>query len=45
LSWASQEKQALIWAIGFLDEVWWSRFALPPAHAWQDQEEPVRFVE
>src|SRR5437660_4203773 len=26
LTWASQEKQALIWAIGFLDEVWWSRF-------------------
>ena len=45
LSWASQEKQALIWAIGFLDEVWWSRFALPQAHAWQDQEEPLRFVE
>ena len=45
LSWASQEKQAINWAIGFLDEVWWSRFALPKASAWQDQEEPVRFVE
>ncbi len=33
LNWASQEPQAAIWAIGFLDEVWWSRFALPRAHA------------
>ena len=45
LSWAAQEPQALTWAIGFLDEVWWSRFALPPAHGWQDQEHPLRFVE
>lgn len=45
MSWVSQEQQALIWAIGFLDEVWWSRFALPQASAWQDQEEPVRFIE
>lgn len=33
------------WAIGFLDEVWWSRFALPRFHAWQDQEHPRRLVE
>ena len=33
------------WAIGFLDEVWWSRFALPQLHAWQDQDDPVRLVE
>ena len=45
LTWVSQEQQALRWAIGFLDEVWWSRFALPTAHAWQDPEEPLRFVE
>jgi len=45
VTWASQEQQALIWAIGFLDEVWRSRFALPQASAWQDKEEPVRFVE
>jgi hypothetical protein len=32
------------WAIGFLDEVWWSRFALPQLHAWQDQDDPVRLV-
>src|SRR6266487_278060 len=45
LSWASQEQQAATWAIGFLDEVWWSRFALPPASGWQDNEESLRFVE
>jgi hypothetical protein len=45
LSWASREPQALTWAIGFLDEVWWSRFALPPASAWQDPEEPLRLIE
>jgi hypothetical protein len=45
LSWASQKQQARIWAIGFLDEVWWSRFALPQASAWQNNEDPVRFVE
>ncbi|GHO48528.1 hypothetical protein KSX_66910 [Ktedonospora formicarum] len=33
------------WAIGFLDEVWWSRFALPRFHAWQDPEHPIRLVE
>lgn len=33
------------WAIGFLDEVWWSRFALPRLHTWQDPEYPVRLVE
>jgi|SRR5579884_338458 len=45
LSWASQEKQVATWAIGFLDEVWWSRFALPNAFAWQSRDDPVRFVE
>ncbi len=45
MTWASQEPQALTWAIGFLDEVWWSRFALPAASAWQDPEEPLHFVE
>jgi transposase len=35
MAWASQQPA---WAIGFLDEVWWSRFALPRMHAWQDPE-------
>jgi len=42
IAWASQQTA---WAIGFLDEVWWSRFALPRMHAWQDEEQPVHLVE
>jgi len=33
------------WALGFGDEVWWSRVALPAAHAWQEPAQPVRLVE
>ena len=42
IAWASQQPS---WAIGFADEVWWSRFALPRAHAWQSPDHPVRLVE
>ena len=42
IAWASQQPT---WAIGFEDEVWWSRFALPRMHAWQDKEHPVHLVE
>jgi DDE superfamily endonuclease len=42
IAWASQQRS---WAIGFLDEVWWSRFALPRIHAWQNEDQPVRLVE
>jgi hypothetical protein len=45
LSWASQDRQAQNWAIGFLDEVWWSRFALPRAHGWQSTDDPLHLVE
>jgi hypothetical protein len=31
--------------LGFEDEVWWSRFAHPALHAWQDEEQPLRLVE
>ena len=33
------------WAIGFLDEVWWSRFAQPPLNAWQSAAHSVRLIE
>jgi transposase len=33
------------WAIGFTDEVWWSRFALPRIQAWQSLDQPMRLVE
>ena len=42
IAWASQHPE---WATGFLDEVWWSRFALPRVQAWQSKEHPVRLVE
>jgi transposase len=42
IAWASLQAD---WAIGFLDEVWWSRFALPRLYAWQDENHPVRLVE
>jgi hypothetical protein len=31
-------------ALGFEDEVWWSREAQPQMHAWSD-DKPVRLVE
>jgi len=42
IAYASQQPE---WAIGFLDEVWWSRFARPRMHAWQSEEHPVRLIE
>jgi hypothetical protein len=32
------------WVLGFADETWWSRLALPRVHAWTDVE-PLRLVE
>ena len=33
------------WALGFEDEVWWSRFAMPNMHAWAYGDKPLRLVE
>jgi transposase len=33
------------WALGFEDEVWWSRLARPALHAWADPDRPLRLVE
>ena len=32
------------WALGFADEVWWSRVAQPHLHAWTAVDQPVRLV-
>lgn len=32
------------WALGFLDEVWWSRVAQPALHSWSDAG-PLRLME
>lgn len=42
IAWASAQADG---ALGFLDEVWWRRVALPRLYAWQDQSHPVRLVE
>src|SRR5262249_52901332 len=35
----------LDWALGFADEVWWSRLAQPHLHAWAAVDQPLRLVE
>jgi hypothetical protein len=32
------------WALGFEDEVWWSRLAPPALHAWAAPDRPLRLV-
>ena len=32
------------WAVGFEDEVWWSRLAHPALHAWAEPDRPLRLV-
>ena len=33
------------WAVGFEDECWWSRVALPTLNAWSADGEPLRLVQ
>ena len=33
------------WALGFEDEVWWSRLARPALHRWAKPDQPLRLVE
>jgi len=33
------------WALGFLDEVWWSRVARPRLSSWTEEDAPLRVVE
>jgi transposase len=33
------------WALGFLDEVWWSRLAQPDQHRWMDEDDRTRLQE
>ena len=33
------------WALGFADEVWWSRLRQPHLHAWAESDQPLRLVE
>ena len=38
-------EQQPTWAVGFLDEVWWSRIAQPTRHRWQKGTAPPRAYE
>jgi len=33
------------WVLGYQDECWWSRLALPAMHAWTEEDRPLRLVE
>jgi transposase len=33
------------WAVGFEDECWWSRVALPTPNAWSEDGEPLRLLQ
>ena len=33
------------WAVGFLDETWWSRLSQPNLHAWSPAGQPLRLIE
>ncbi len=33
------------WALGFEDEVWWSRVAQPGLHSWAESDAPLRLLE
>ena len=33
------------WVVGYQDETWWSRLALPTLHAWVEPNGPLRLVE
>jgi hypothetical protein len=33
------------WALGYQDEVWWSRLARPGLHAWAEEDRGLRLVE
>lgn len=33
------------WAVGYLDEVWWSRVSQPNLHSWEQEDEFLRLLE
>jgi hypothetical protein len=33
------------WAVGFLDECWWSRLALPTLSSWAEEGKPLRLLQ
>jgi hypothetical protein len=33
------------WAVGFCDECWWSRLALPTLNSWAEEGKPLRLIQ
>jgi hypothetical protein len=33
------------WAVGFCDECWWSRLALPSRNSWAQAGKPMRLIQ
>ena len=33
------------WAVGFEDECWWSRLALPTLSSWAEEGKPLRLLQ
>jgi hypothetical protein len=33
------------WAVGFCDECWWSRVALPTLNSWTGEDKPLRLIQ
>jgi hypothetical protein len=33
------------WAVGFMDECWWSRLALPTLSSWAEEGKPLRLIQ
>jgi hypothetical protein len=33
------------WAVGFEDELWWSRLALPTLSSWTEEGKPLRLLQ
>jgi hypothetical protein len=33
------------WAVGFCDECWWSRLALPSLNSWAQAGKPMRLIQ
>ncbi len=33
------------WAVGFEDECWWSRLALPTLNSWSEEGKPLRLIQ
>jgi hypothetical protein len=31
-----------VWAVGFEEETWWSRLALPSLSSWAEERKPLR---